>query len=66
MSEPLRPQTLGEILDRTTQLYRARFLVFLGISLAPAGVTLALAFAVGLVAAWWSWYGAHSISAEAG
>ncbi len=66
MSEPLRPQTLGEILDRTTQLYRARFLVFLGISLAPAGVTLGLSFAVGLVAAWWSWYGARSMSAGAG
>ncbi|MFZ1086162.1 MAG: hypothetical protein WAN35_14455, partial [Terracidiphilus sp.] len=66
MSEPLRPQSLGEILDRTVQLYRSRFLVFLGISLAPAAAALVLAFAVGLVAAWWSWFGARSISVEAG
>ena len=66
MSEPLRPQTLGEILDRATQLYRSRFLVFLGISLAPTGVTLALSFAVGLAAVWWSWFGARSFSQEAG
>ena len=66
MSEPLHPQTLGEILDRTTQLYRVRFMVFLGISLAPAGVTLALSFVVGLAAAWWSWYGSRSMSVEEG
>ncbi|MGD0683209.1 MAG: hypothetical protein ABR990_14305, partial [Terracidiphilus sp.] len=35
MNEPLRPLTLGEILDRTAQLYRARFLLFLGISVIP-------------------------------
>jgi hypothetical protein len=28
MIEALRPSTLGEILDRTANLYRARFLVF--------------------------------------
>jgi len=28
MTEPLRPMNLGEILDRTFQIYRARFLVF--------------------------------------
>lgn len=42
MNEPLRPSTLSEILDRTVQLYRSRFLVFLGISVVPAGVVLAL------------------------
>jgi hypothetical protein len=66
MSEPLRPQTLGEILDRTTQLYRARFPVFLGISLLPTAAALALSFIVGLAAACWNWYGARSFSAEAG
>ncbi len=66
MNEPLRPFTLGEILDRTAQLYRARFLVFLGISLVPTGVTLALAFVVALFVGWWSWSGAASVSAEAG
>ncbi|MGO9776516.1 MAG: hypothetical protein ACLQGT_05735 [Terracidiphilus sp.] len=66
MNEPLRPLNLGEILDRTAQLYRTRFLVFLGISLLPTGVVLALAFGVGLVVAWWSWAGAGSISEAAG
>jgi len=66
MNELLRPLTLGEILDRTAQLYRSRFLVFLGISLVPTGVTLALAFAVALVVAWWSWSGAASVSSDVG
>ena len=40
MNEPQRPvslspSTLGEILDRTAQLYRSRFFVFLGISVVP-------------------------------
>jgi hypothetical protein len=30
MNEPLRPLTLAAILDRTAQIYRARFLVFFG------------------------------------
>jgi hypothetical protein len=34
-SERLSPSTLGEILDRTAQLYRSRFFVFLGISVVP-------------------------------
>ncbi|MGA9070757.1 MAG: hypothetical protein WB424_10910 [Terracidiphilus sp.] len=66
MSEPLRPQTLGEILDRSVQLYRARFLVFLGISMAPAAAALAVSFVVGFFAAWWSWSGARSYSVEIG
>ena len=32
----LAPSTLGEILDRTVQLYRTRFLLYLGISLVPS------------------------------
>ena len=66
MNEPLRPSSLGEILDRTAQLYRSRFLVFLGISVLPTGVVLALACVAGLVAAWWGTSGAHSVSKEAG
>jgi hypothetical protein len=66
MNEPLRPSTLGEILDRTAQLYRSRFLVFLGISLVPTGVTLALAFVVALFVGWWSWSGASSVSETTG
>ena len=39
MDEPLHPSSLSEILDRTAQIYRSRFLVFLGIAVIP---TLAL------------------------
>jgi len=66
MNEPLRPSSLGEILDRTAQLYRTRFLVFLGISVLPTGVVLALAGLVVLVAAWWNASGAHEVSSAAG
>jgi hypothetical protein len=34
--------TLGEILDRTIQIYRSRFLVFIGIAAIPALAMLAL------------------------
>jgi hypothetical protein len=66
MNEPLRPSSLGEILDRTAQLYRSRFLVFLGISVLPMGVVVVLACVGGLIAAWWSAAGAHSVSSEVG
>jgi hypothetical protein len=66
MNEPLHPSSLGEILDRTAQLYRSRFLVFLGISLIPTGVVVALACVVGLVVAWWSAAGAGSVARETG
>ena len=52
MIETLRPSTLGEILDRTADIYRARFLVFLGIAGLPAGVVLASAVAVFLFFVW--------------
>jgi hypothetical protein len=42
MDTNLRPLTLGEILDRTAQLYRTNFLLFLGISAIYAGAVLAL------------------------
>ncbi|MGB6973444.1 MAG: hypothetical protein WBD67_02045 [Terracidiphilus sp.] len=51
MNEPLHPLALGEILDRTAQMYRAHFLRFLGIAVIPAAVLLAfLAAVVGVVA----------------
>ena len=37
MESNLRPLTLGEILDRTAQLYRTNFLVFSGIFAVYAG-----------------------------
>jgi hypothetical protein len=42
METQLRPLTLGEILDRTAQLYRSNFLVFAGIFSIYAGVGLVL------------------------
>lgn len=57
MNEPLHPLTLSEILDRTAQLYRSRFLLFLGIATIPAG-TLFL-FAAGIFA-FIAWMGANS------
>jgi hypothetical protein len=52
MNEPLHPSTLGEILDRTVQLYRSRFLVLLGIAFIPTGVVLAVAMVLFLFFAW--------------
>jgi hypothetical protein len=42
MESNLRPLTLGEILDRTAQLYRENFLLFAGIFSVYAGVGLVL------------------------
>ena len=52
MIEALRPSTLGEILDRAADIYRSRFLIFLGIAALPAGVVLASAVAAFLFFAW--------------
>ncbi|MGB7190289.1 MAG: hypothetical protein WBD10_09150, partial [Acidobacteriaceae bacterium] len=35
----LRPLSTGEVLDRTFQLYRSRFLLFAGLALLPAAVS---------------------------
>jgi hypothetical protein len=42
METTLRPLTLGEILDRTAELYRNNFLLFAGISSIYAGILLVL------------------------
>ncbi len=42
MNETLRPSTLGEILDRTAQLYRRNFWVFAGVGALPIGVMVAV------------------------
>jgi hypothetical protein len=49
MDEPLHPSTLSEILDRTAQIYRARFLVFFGIAVIPTAVLLVFAGMVALL-----------------
>jgi uncharacterized membrane protein len=42
MQNDLRPMSLGEILDRTAQLYRTNFVLFAGIAAVYAGVLLLL------------------------
>lgn len=42
MSETLRPSTLGEILDRTAQLYRRNFWLFAGVAALPIAVIIAM------------------------
>jgi hypothetical protein len=47
MNETLRPSTLGEILDRTAQLYRRNFLLFAGTAALPVGAMLAIGVVAG-------------------
>lgn len=44
MNETLRPSTLGEILDRTAQLYRGNFWLFAGTAALPFGAMFAVIF----------------------
>jgi hypothetical protein len=50
MSETFRPATLGEILDRTAQIYRRSFLLFVGVAALPIGVIVGVS---ALAAAIW-------------
>jgi hypothetical protein len=45
MNTNLRPMNLGEILDRTFQIYREKFLAFVGIAAAPALAMMGIHFA---------------------
>jgi hypothetical protein len=65
MDEPLRPSSLSEILDRTAQLYRSRFLVFLGISVVPTAVVLVPVCCFALLFAWLGSVGARSWASAA-
>jgi membrane-anchored glycerophosphoryl diester phosphodiesterase (GDPDase) len=58
MDEPLHPSGLSEILDRTAQIYRSRFLVFLGIAVIPTAALLAFAGVAVLTALRWGSSGA--------
>ena len=49
MMSQLRPLSLGEILDRTAQLYRRNFLLFVGVSAAPTAVIVAVSAVFGAV-----------------
>jgi len=51
MNETLRPSTLGEILDRTFQLYRRSFWLFFGTAALPFMFIFALAIPVGALIA---------------
>jgi hypothetical protein len=42
------PLTLGEILDRTVQIYRRNFLLFLGISILPSAIYVSISGGLGL------------------
>jgi MFS family permease len=48
MMDALRPMHLGEILDRTVQIYRRKFLLFAGIAAGPSVVVVGC-FAVGFL-----------------
>lgn len=52
MDEALQPSTLSEILDRTAQIYRRRFLVFLGIGAMPTVVLVLFGGGVGVLLYW--------------
>ncbi|HEY2858107.1 MAG TPA: hypothetical protein VGJ21_06805 [Terracidiphilus sp.] len=52
MNETLRPMTVGEILDRTANLYKSRFLVFFGIAAVPAAVVLGFGGLMVVLIAW--------------
>ena len=74
MNYQLRPLTLGEILDRTAELYRTHFLLFAGISsiFATAMLAIQLLYLRSLVllgypnlAAKWQWSTATAAVAEA-
>ena len=52
MEPTLRPMTLGEILDRTAQLYRGNFVLFAGIFAVYAGCALVLGLLVLGVQEW--------------
>ncbi|MGA3046250.1 MAG: hypothetical protein ABSD67_06480 [Terracidiphilus sp.] len=64
MSEPLRPSTLGEILDRTVQIYRSRFLVFFGIAAVPTAIVVVFASAAFLFYAWFGSSGASGTTSN--
>ena len=48
MAASTRPLTLGEILDRTVQLYRRNFLLFAGISFLPSALYVLIGGSAGL------------------
>ena len=66
MNEQMHPLSLSEILDRTAQLYRARFLVYFGIAVIPAGMVLVSAGVIFLFFAWAGSSASHWATSPAG
>lgn len=62
MNEPLHPLSLAEILDKTAQLYRSRFLVFLGVGTIPAGTVFVFAAGAFAFIAWMGASARHGAS----
>ncbi len=62
MNDRLQPMSLTDVLDRTAQLYRERFLVFFGIALVPSAIILA---AMLVVVATFAGLGMRNIATDA-
>jgi hypothetical protein len=60
MSETFRPATLGEILDRTAQLYRRSFMLFVGVAALPIGVIVGLTALAGAI--WKSFFSSITVN----
>jgi len=60
MSETFRPSTLGEILDRTAQIYRRNFWLFAGVAALPIGAIFAFTAIGGAL------FGAAAVTFRAG
>lgn len=67
MNTHLRPMSLGEILDRTAQLYRSNFLLFAGIASVYAGSLMALGLAhIGVQELFKAWHWTNQLLLLAG
>jgi hypothetical protein len=62
MDERLRPSNLSGILDRTAQIYRSRFLIFLGIAVIPTAALLVFVGVAAVAFLRWGSKGAASVS----
>ena len=60
MSEYLRPMTVGEVFDRSVQLFRTNFRLFIGVAAAPVAVSVAAISMMGDIALYSS--GKHAFS----
>ena len=66
MDEKLRPLTLGEILDRTAQLYRRNFWTFAGVSAVPVVATFAVFVPIGVAMGFMGLFNARNATPSTG